>query len=89
VAQGNLAAMPGKSNVKGDFAAKFLMMTRVSNLLTIRSDSFTVYIIVQGWRGAETAHPKLVAQRRSAFVVNRASLGSIDGSMGIMHVPVD
>jgi len=89
VAQGNLAALAGKSGVKGDFAAKFLMMTRVSNLLTTRSDSFTVYLIVQGWKEAETDHPRLVAQKRSAFIVDRAMLMRHGGSMGITQVPVD
>ena len=35
------------------------MVTRLSNLITTRSDSFTVYIVVQGWRNAGTATPEL------------------------------
>ena len=41
--------------VVGDFESQFLALTRISNLITTRSDSFTAYVVVQGWRGAGTA----------------------------------
>ena len=59
------------------------MLTRVSNLLSIRSDSFTVSVLVQGWKKAETPHPRLVVEKRSAFIVNRATLANRDSPMGI------
>jgi len=53
------------------------MVTRVSNLLTTRSDSFTAYVVVQGWRNVGTPWPELVVQRRAALVLDRS--GSIPG----------
>jgi hypothetical protein len=59
-----------------DFTWDFMMLTRVSNLLTTQSDTFTVYIEVQGWQnagvttGANTAMP--VVTRRIAFVADRS-----------------
>ena len=51
------------------------MMTKVSNLITTRSDSFTVYIQLQGWRGVGgTNPPQLVVQRRAAFIQDRSQL---------------
>jgi len=51
------------------------MMNRISNLVTTRSDSYTVYLVVQGWRGVGSASPELVVQHRRAFVADRSSVG--------------
>lgn len=56
--------------VTGDFKEKFLAMTRISNLITTQSDSFTCYAMIQGWRGNQ-----LVAQRRAAFIIDRSNIG--------------
>jgi hypothetical protein len=61
-------------HVFSDFEGEFLALTRVSNLLTTRSDSFTVYVLVQAWRNAGTDHPELVGQRRVAFLADRTSV---------------
>jgi hypothetical protein len=58
--------------VRADFEEKMLTLTRISNLVTTRSDSFTCYLLVQGWRDAGTANPTLVVQRRVAFIVDRS-----------------
>jgi hypothetical protein len=60
-------------NVRYDFAERFLLLNRLSNLITTRSDTFTCYVIVQGWRNAGTSNASLVAQRRAAFVVDRTA----------------
>jgi hypothetical protein len=57
-----------------DFEEQYLLLTKVSNLITTRSDSFTVYIVVQGWQGVGgTTMPKLVVQRRAAFIQDRST----------------
>ena len=53
--------------VANDFESRFNVLTRVSNLITTRSDTYTVYILVQGWSGTGTGTPKLVVQRRVAL----------------------
>ena len=57
-----------------DSEGRYLMMTRVSNLLTTRSDTYTVYVEVQGWRGVGSTTPELVVQRRRAFIADRNAL---------------
>jgi len=37
--------------VRRDFKEFYLLLNRVSNLITTRSDSFTVYLVVQGLAG--------------------------------------
>lgn len=64
----------------------FLALNRISNLITTRSDSFTVYVLVQGWRNAGTANPELVVQRRVMFIADRSSVHPIPGTSG--HTPM-
>lgn len=66
--------------VPNDFETQVLAINRVSNLLTTRSDSFTAYIVVQGWRVNNTVTPPtadLVVQRRVAYIADRASVTPI------------
>lgn len=60
--------------VFGDFEARYLTLTRISNMVTFRSDSFTAYVVVQGWRNAGTRTPELVVQRRSAMIIDRSQM---------------
>jgi hypothetical protein len=62
----------------GDFQTQFLVLDRISNLVTVQSDSYTVYIVVEGWLNA--GHPtgpsdplvaQLVNTHRVAFQVDR------------------
>ena len=75
------------SSGMGDFAGTFLMMNRVSNLLTTRSDSFTAYVLLQGWRNAETPDATLAVQRRAAFLIDRTGVTSLNPSPTITFVP--
>jgi hypothetical protein len=71
-----------------DFIANHLMVDRVSNLLTVRSDSFTVYVVVQGWRKVNTAFPELVVQKRLAATVDRSHLQVYSPLPGAPTMPV-
>jgi hypothetical protein len=70
----------GEQPITGDFEQKYELITRISNLATTRSDSFTVYLLVQGWRNAGTANPELVAQRRAAMIIDRSNVTPEPGS---------
>ncbi|MDB5357226.1 MAG: Helix-hairpin-helix motif containing protein [Phycisphaerales bacterium] len=76
---------PG-DHVLGDFEQRFMEMTRVSNLLTTRSDTYTAYILVQGWRGVGTANPELVVQRRAAFIADRSGVTANNRSLNVFNV---
>jgi len=77
--------------VTNDFQAPTLMVNRVSNMLTLRSDSFTCYVLVQQWRNVGTPFPELVAQQRQAMVIDRSTIpvGSFSQTtgLGITTVP--
>jgi hypothetical protein len=83
------AAAPVLDGVRDDFEERFLVLNRVSNLLTTRSDTFTVYLQVQGWRGVGTAFPELVVQRRAAFIADRNSISKANRSVTSVNIPVD
>lgn len=74
-----------EDGVRNDFEEQFLLLTRVSNLLTTRSDSFTNYILVQGWRGIGTANPELVVQRRRAFMLDRAGITQTQSDLPVKY----
>lgn len=76
-------------SVRDDFEENFLLLTRVSNLVTTRSDSFTVYLIVQGWRNVNnpTSPPELVVQRRAAMVVDRSTVTPSNSETSTFSVP--
>jgi hypothetical protein len=71
-----------------DFEKKYLNLTRISNLLTTRSDCFTVYLQVQGWRDAGTTNAKMVVQRRLAFIVDRSRLTATQRTPAVYNLPV-
>lgn len=62
---------PAGDGILGDYKQRLLVLNRVSNLLTTRSDSFTVYVLVQAWQDAGSRIPVLIGERRSAFIMNR------------------
>ena len=68
------ATTANPDTVRHDFEEQYLLLNRVSNLITTRSDSFTVYLVVQGWQDVGSATPRLVAQRRVAFIQDRSSV---------------
>jgi hypothetical protein len=88
-AQGNLAPLNGKADVQGDFQAQFNEITRLSNLVTTRSDSYTAYVLIQGWRNAETPNPHLVVQRRAAVIIDRSNVTPNNRSPNAVNVPMN
>jgi hypothetical protein len=88
--EGDFSPMTTHDDVRRDFEEYFLMLNRISNLITTRSDSFTVYILVQGWRGIGTTKPELVVQRRAAFIQDRSPLTATNGALpAATNVPND
>jgi hypothetical protein len=58
-----------------------IQITRISNLTTTRSDSYTVYIVVQAWenfgRAPGSTNPgpaRMIRQQRSSFIVDRSGI---------------
>ena len=71
----------------GDFQLQFMMMNRISNLVTTRSDHFVAYILLQGWQG-ETPGAKLVVQRRAAYLIDRTNVtGTTNGTPSMTFIP--
>ncbi|HXE53400.1 MAG TPA: hypothetical protein VN541_10310, partial [Tepidisphaeraceae bacterium] len=87
--QGNLspAYAVTPDGVTGDFEGKYMMINRVSNLITTRSDSYTAYILIQGWRDAETDHPTLVVQRRATYLIDRSSVTPANQAPTMTKIP--
>jgi hypothetical protein len=85
--QGNITPGYAPDTVVGDFKTKFTMMNRVSNLVTTRSDSFTAYILLQGWRNAQTPDATLAVQRRAALLIDRSGVTPANFSPAVTFVP--
>ncbi len=69
----------GADGVTGDFEADYLILNRISNLATVRSDSFTCYIVVQAWQNqvvtTGTGHEmRMLEERRAAFILDRSGI---------------
>ena len=79
---------PRGDNVRLDFKEKYLTLTRISNLITLRSDCFTVYLQVQGWQDAGSANAKLMVQRRLAFIVDRSRVTPLKPTPTVFNVQV-
>jgi len=84
--QGNLSAGDG---VRDDFVDRYAQIARLSNILTTRSDVFTVYGVVEGWANAGTNSATRVVQRRFSFIIDRNSVNPADRTVKITNVPVN
>lgn len=76
---GGVGDLSSPDGAIGDFEQRLLGVTRLSNLLTTRSDSFTVYIVVQAWKHNAAPDnvgvpPIMVAEKRRAVVMDRTTL---------------
>jgi hypothetical protein len=67
---------PATSNqvAQEDFQADTIALSHISNLMTTRSDTFTVYIVLQGWAHAGTPQAIPVVTRRLAFIADRSKI---------------
>jgi hypothetical protein len=63
-----------REGVPSSFAGSYGSVIEQSNQFTTRSDSFTVYILLQGWRNVGSATPELVVQRRAAAIIDRSTV---------------
>lgn len=75
--------------VVDDFEQHYMPLTRLSNLITTRSDSFTVYIVLEGWRNAGTVNAERVTQRRAAYIMDRSGYTPTNQRVKITHIPVE
>jgi hypothetical protein len=61
-----------------DYKVPLLDATRLSNVASTRSDTFTVYLTVQAWSyeagAGQAANTRLVGERRVSFIVDRSAL---------------
>jgi len=76
------------SGVLNDFEAGYLMANRVSNMITTRSDTFTCYILIQGWRNAGTPYPALEWEQRKAFIIDRSMRKGPNDTTPLKIIPV-
>lgn len=70
-----------------DFEREYGNFMRLSNLLSTRSDCFTVYIVVEGWRDAYTPNAKRVLQRRVALLVDRSVVTPDNPRPRVIEIP--
>ena len=70
-----------------DFEFQYAMINRVSNMVTTRSDTFTCYIVVQGWREDQTPFPAMVWEQRRAFILDRSGIRP-GGGGNIKRIPI-
>lgn len=77
--------------IRFDFKEQYLLLNRVSNLITTRSDLFTVYVVIQGWRdvGLLNKPPQFVAERRDALIVDRNAITPNNRKMRELKVATD
>lgn len=73
-----------------EYEQRFAPIIRLSNLLTVRSDSFTVYIVVEGWRDAhDPTRARRVLQRRVAFFADRSAINEQNRTLKIVNIPTN
>ena len=77
-----------------DFQQDNAVLTRISNLVTTRSDTFTVYVVVEGWQNAilpgqtvtagTTPPAQLKVTRRFSFIADRSQVNG-DPTSRFLH----
>jgi hypothetical protein len=79
--------------VRNDVEERYDLLDRISNQVTCKSDVYTVYIVVQGWRNAGSSSasnpPQLVTQRRAAFIIDRTGVTPTSSNVKIINVPTN
>jgi hypothetical protein len=87
-ANSSVVSIGGDTTIYGDYSPDAILgdledrnanVIRLSNLISTRSDSFTVYIVVQAWAPASgTTPPRAVGERRMAMTVDRSQITGSD-----------
>jgi hypothetical protein len=81
------------SMVRNDVEERYDLLDRLSNQITTKSDVYTVYIVIQGWRNAGSTSssnpPQLVTQRRAAFIIDRTGVTPTSSNVKTINVPTD
>ena len=80
---------PTLDDVRHDYEEQYLLMTRVSNLITVQSDAFAVYIVLQGWENAGTTEARPVVTQRRAFLFDRSGVTPGDRRGKVVPVATD
>jgi DNA uptake protein ComE-like DNA-binding protein len=73
------------NNLSEDYESDNLVLNRISNMITTRSDTFTVYIVIEGWQnailpgqtytaGSNNPKPQLKVVRHYAFIADRSAI---------------
>jgi hypothetical protein len=64
------------TGIPEDYQWDCLTLDRISNLITTRSDTFTIYVVLQGWQNVGTANAQPMVTRRFAYIVDRSAINS-------------
>jgi len=95
-ANGQAGAAPNAPKTDGfrnDYEERLLLVNRLGNLITTRSDTFTVYIVVEGWRNAGSIDPgkppEKIVERRAAFIADRSRITSKGGQLKVINIPTE
>ncbi len=75
--------------VRNDFEEQFLLFNRISNMITVRSDSFVAYTAVQGWRLDPEIGPRLVVNRKAGLLIDRSNVTPYEKDPRIMLMPLE
>ncbi len=67
---------PVSSSVSEDYQWDCLTLDRISNLITTRSDTFTIYVVLQGWQNVGGTNPQPMVTRRFAYIVDRSAVNA-------------
>jgi hypothetical protein len=77
---------PVATGISEDFQADDVALARISNMITTRSDTFTVYIVLQGWANAGTTNAVPVITRRYSFIADRSCISGDPTSRNVKTV---
>ena len=73
--------------LQGDFLDRYVMLDRVSNLITTRSDGFIMYLLLEGYRNAGTAGATLEVSQRSASYVDLSAVTPTNPMPTVKPIP--
>jgi hypothetical protein len=76
VAFPGFTAPAAPTGILEDYQWDCMTLNRISNLITTRSDTFTVYIVLQGWQNVGTGNAQPMVTRRFAYIVDRSQINS-------------